>query len=62
MKAEPTPWRELVSVAAQAGLAPREFWRLSLKEWRAIIAPPSSHVLGRAELHALMGAFPDRQA
>jgi uncharacterized phage protein (TIGR02216 family) len=40
-------------------VAPQDFWRLSLKEWRAIAQPPRAQPMRRAELAALMERFPD---
>jgi uncharacterized phage protein (TIGR02216 family) len=44
----------------QLRLAPRDFWALSLPEWRALLNPkgvmPS---LARADLETLMKAHPD---
>jgi hypothetical protein len=41
-------------------LAPRDFWALSLPEWRALLNPRDAVPgLRRAELEHLMRAFPD---
>jgi uncharacterized phage protein (TIGR02216 family) len=55
---EATPWRALLAAAAQLGVAPAAFWRLSLREWRAIAG---AHVdaLSREAFHALATRFPD---
>ncbi len=53
------PWREMLRAALAAGLPPEAFWRLSLREWRALMqaggAPP------RQILEDMMAAFPDQQ-
>ncbi len=48
--------------AARFGLGPREFWALSLADWRALCAPLSSDAgpPRRADLEALCALFPDR--
>ena len=49
----------------QAGLAPAQFWQLSLPELAARAAASGPAVLeapGRAELETMMLAHPDRQA
>ncbi|MCC6919419.1 MAG: phage tail assembly chaperone [Alphaproteobacteria bacterium] len=43
------------------GLAPAAFWRLSLREWRALTADAVAP-LRAEELKALMAAWPDEQA
>jgi len=58
--AEATPWLKLLAVAQQLGLAPAPFWRLSLKEWRALVAP-ANDVLTRSGLEALLQLFPDEE-
>jgi uncharacterized phage protein (TIGR02216 family) len=43
-------------------MRPRDFWALSLKEWRALVEGrlgSSAPSLGRAELTALMKVYPD---
>ena len=49
----------------QAGLAPTEFWRLSLPELSMLAAVSDPNVFeapDRSELDAMMMAHPDRQA
>jgi hypothetical protein len=59
-KAEATPWRVWIGAAAALGVAPQAFWRLSLNEWRALMAPTPNATLARTEFDALTGAFPDK--
>jgi len=40
-------------------LAPRDFWSLSLVEWRAMTAPRAAPALSRGELETLMQRYPD---
>ena len=41
-------------------LAPDTFWRMSLPEWRALIAPARRTApLARAEFEDLMSRYPD---
>lgn len=41
------------------GIAPEAFWRLSLKEWRALTGDGGAPALGRGELERLMREHPD---
>lgn len=60
MKIEATPWRALIAAGFQLGVSPREFWRLSLREWRALTAPAAAaDVLSRAAFDELAQLFPD---
>ncbi len=53
-------WAAPLRLAVRLGIAPEAFWRLSLKEWRALTeAPP---VLSRADLSALIARYPDEAA
>jgi uncharacterized phage protein (TIGR02216 family) len=49
----------MLALALQFGLAPAQFWRLSLREWRALITPLGSEALSRAAFEALSRRFPD---
>jgi uncharacterized phage protein (TIGR02216 family) len=43
-------------------LSPRDFWALSLGEWRALVEGhfgPAAPAMNRAGLNALMKAYPD---
>jgi uncharacterized phage protein (TIGR02216 family) len=50
-----------MSLAAQAGLAPAAFWRLSLREWRAFTGEAANDTLSRTRFDALSARFPDEQ-
>ena len=53
-------WPALIRLAATGfAIPPEAFWRLSVKEWAALIAPPPSNALGRGRLNALLAAHPD---
>lgn len=55
-----TPWGEMLRIAAQMGVAPEAFWRLSLKEWRMLTeAPRGAAPMGRTALKRLMEDWPD---
>lgn len=56
---ERTPWRAMLAAALALGIAPRAFWRLSLAEWRALVAPRAPEALTRAEFEAMVQSFPD---
>jgi uncharacterized phage protein (TIGR02216 family) len=45
--------------AADLRIPPEAFWRLSLKEWRALTDGGASDALDRAALEALLGLYPD---
>jgi uncharacterized phage protein (TIGR02216 family) len=52
------PWREWLAAAMSLGVTPKDFWRLSVKEWRALVSPRAAP-LTRAELETLMKQYPD---
>lgn len=52
-------WAAPLRLALSLGLPPDAFWRLSLKEWRALTEAPPAPVLGRADLSALIARYPD---
>jgi uncharacterized phage protein (TIGR02216 family) len=55
-----TPWRAWMMFGlGRLGLSPREFWTMSLTEWRAIMAAHEPPVLERTELETLMQEHPD---
>lgn len=61
MQPERTPWNAWLNAALGVGVPPALFWRLSLREWRALIAAPRSAILDRANFDALAASFPDKQ-
>ena len=55
-----TPWAEMLRTAAALGIAPEAFWRLSLRDWRMLVAAPAGTAsLGRAGLERMMEGWPD---
>ena len=58
-------WAEAFRFAViRSGIAPAQFWRLSLPELAALAAASGTNILdapGRVELDAMMLAHPDRQ-
>jgi len=56
---ERTPWGALLALGVQLGVAPAAFWRLSLREWRALTTPVNSQILPRGAFEALAAQFPD---
>jgi hypothetical protein len=54
------PWGRMLATAASLGVPPRDFWALSLAEWRALTsahAPPGG--LGARDFARLADLFPD---
>lgn len=49
----------MLRLAVTLNIAPEAFWRLSLKEWRALTGEGGVEVLTRAGLEALAIAHPD---
>lgn len=56
---ETTPWRVLLALSATMGVPPAAFWRLSLREWRALTASNHAEHLSRDAFRALATQFPD---
>lgn len=54
-------WAEPLRLALGLGLPPEAFWRLSLKEWRALTEAPPAPVPSRADLSALIARYPDEE-
>jgi uncharacterized phage protein (TIGR02216 family) len=52
-------WAQPLRLAVSLGIAPEAFWRLSLKEWRALTQTPPAPVLTRTDLTALIARYPD---
>tara|TARA_R110000868_G_scaffold108842_2_gene296768 strand:+ start:2957 stop:3139 length:183 start_codon:yes stop_codon:yes gene_type:complete len=53
-------WFAALRAAARLGIAPAEFWRLSLIEWRALVGPHDARPLSRRALQILMADYPDK--
>jgi uncharacterized phage protein (TIGR02216 family) len=54
-------WTPLIRHAARdLHIPPAAFWRLSLKEWRALVSEAEAP-LGRAGLEALLENYPDEK-
>jgi uncharacterized phage protein (TIGR02216 family) len=60
MKPDATPWPAMLAAAQRLGLPPASFWRLSLREWRALVAPAADAAMPHAALAALAQRFPDQ--
>lgn len=58
--AEATPWPRLLALSQTFGVAPAAFWRLSLREWRALVSP-ANDMLTRVAFEALARLHPDEQ-
>ena len=52
-------WPRLLAEAAQVGIPPDAFWRMSLKEWRLLVS--DNRAMERGELEALLALHPDRR-
>ena len=56
----PSEWDAALRHAAlRLAIAPEAFWRLSLREWRALTMDAGAPGLGRSELERLMREHPD---
>ena len=56
-----TGWDAALRLAVSLRIAPEAFWRLSLREWRAITETPKAPILSRPTLDALIARFPDEE-
>ena len=54
-------WALILRTGLALGLVPEQVWRLSLLEWRALIASGGQAPLDQAGLEALRTRFPDTQ-
>ncbi|WP_421736886.1 phage tail assembly chaperone [Caulobacter sp.] len=54
-------WSDALRLAVRLGVPPEAFWRLSLREWRALTDAPAAPVLTRPGLDALVARFPDQE-
>lgn len=55
-------WPAWIVAAARLRIAPDAFWRLSVREWRALSAPlAASGALDREAFTALAARYPDNQ-
>jgi uncharacterized phage protein (TIGR02216 family) len=54
-------WDAALRLAVRLAISPEAFWRLSLREWRALTAAPGAPSLGRPALDALIARFPDEE-
>lgn len=55
-----SPWPGMLRLAAlRLGVPPRDFWRLSLVEWRALTGEVVAPALDRAAFEALARRYPD---
>lgn len=53
-------WHDALRAAAHLGISPDVFWRLSLREWLALVHTGQAHApLSRTQLSDLMARFPD---
>jgi hypothetical protein len=49
----------MIAAALRLGVPPRDFWQLSLREWRALAAPAET-ALSRDAFDAMTHMFPDQ--
>lgn len=54
-------WAQPLRLAVALGIGPEAFWRLSLKEWRALTQTPPAPVLTRTDLTSLIARYPDEE-
>ena len=53
-------WNEMLRAAALMGIVPAQFWKLSLREWRALTTP-SGPALPRTQFDLMMKRRPDER-
>ena len=53
-------WAEMLRAAALMGIAPAQFWKLSLREWRALTVH-TGPALPRKEFDLMMKTRPDER-
>lgn len=57
---ERTPWAAMLVAACGMRVTPEVFWRLGLREWRAITAPMmGAEHMQRAAFESLARLYPD---
>lgn len=57
-----TPWAQWIRAAARMGVSPEAFWRLSLKEWRALTTlGAAANAMTRTTLDELMARVEGRR-
>ena len=55
-------WAAMLRAAAGLGVTPEAFWRLSLKEWRALTGREAAPSLSRDAFEALAARWPDGES
>lgn len=58
---EPIPWARWLFAAIRLGVPPAAFWRLSLREWRALAEPLADDSLDQPAFQALAARYPDEK-
>lgn len=53
-------WNEMLRAAALIGIAPAQFWKLSLREWRALTVH-AGPALPREKFDLMMKTSPDER-
>lgn len=53
------PWPRLLADAIGLGIPPKDFWALSVAEWRVLCGPQTG--LDQAGLARLSAAYPDEE-
>lgn len=54
-------WAGVIRAGHRLGLLPPALWRLSVREWRALLAPDPGPALNRAGLDRLCRQHPDTE-
>ena len=52
-------WARMLRLAVGLGMTPETFWRLSLKEWRALTEVEAAPAMGRDAFDELARRWPD---
>lgn len=56
-------WSEMMKIASQIGVAPSCFWKLSIKEWAALVSSSNTQAstMTRSEFEKLSANFGDKK-
>lgn len=56
------PWARMMQTAIRFGIAPDQFWQLSLREWQMLTRTRTGTDFRKTDLSRLIAAYPDKEA